>query len=74
MSDNYTYKDPNTDVLRAIDNAIIVVNGSDQEEYVYKNPDTDILHKFDELKDALKNSGGNKNAHKIVIIHEEIGE
>ena len=72
---SYNIKDPDTDMVKAINKCIDAVTGETGTEYEYKDPHTDVIQKMDELAAAIsEGGGGNKNAHEIIIIHEEIGE
>ncbi len=72
---SYEYKNPNTDMMKAISKCIDAADGTIGSEYHYDDPNTDVIQKMEELATAIsEGGGGNKNAHEIVIIHEEIGE
>ena len=54
----YQYKDPNTDMMKAISKCIDAADGTIDEQYEYKNPNTDVIRKMDELATAIASSGG----------------
>lgn len=58
MADEYEYKDPNTDIMKALSKAVDAATGETGTQYEYKNPDTDVIQKLEELTEAIANSGG----------------
>jgi len=54
----YQYKDPNTDMMKAISKCIDAADGTIDDQYEYKNPNTDVIKKMDELADAISESSG----------------
>ena len=54
----YQYKDPNTDMMKAISKCIDAADGTIDDQYEYKNPNTDIIKKMDELATAISEGGG----------------
>ena len=54
----YQYKDPNTDMMKAISKCIDAATGETGTEYEYDNPNTDVIQKMDELAEAIASSGG----------------
>ena len=54
----YQYKDPNTDMMKAISKCIDAADGTIDDHYEYKNPNTDIIKKMDELATAISEGGG----------------
>lgn len=63
----YQYKDPNTDMMKAISKCIDAADGTIDEQYEYKNPNTDVIKKMDELADAIAEGGGEIDT---LVIHE----
>ena len=58
----YQYKDPNTDMMKAISKCIDAADGTIDDQYEYKNPNTDVIKKMDELATAIsEGSGGSSN-------------
>lgn len=55
---SYEYKDPNTDMMKAISKCIDAATGETGTEYEYNNPNTDVIQKMDELAEAIAESGG----------------
>lgn len=55
---SYEYKDPNTDMMKAISKCIDAATGETGTEYEYKNPNTDVIKKMDELAVAISEGGG----------------
>ena len=54
----YQYKDPNTDMMKAIGKCIDAADGTIDDQYEYKNPNTDVIKKMDELAVAISEGGG----------------
>ena len=54
----YQYKDPNTDMMKAISKCIDAADGTIDDQYEYKNPNTDVIKKMDELATAISEGGG----------------
>ena len=54
----YQYKDPNTDMMKAISKCIDAADGTIDDQYEYKNPNTDVIKKMDELAIAISEGGG----------------
>lgn len=54
----YQYKDPNTDMMKAISKCIDAADGTIDGQYEYKNPNTDVIRKMDELATAISEGGG----------------
>ncbi len=54
----YQYKDPNTDMMKAISKCIDAADGTIDDQYEYKNPNTDVIRKMDELATAISEGGG----------------
>lgn len=52
------YKDPNTDIMKALSKAVDAATGETGTQYEYKNPNTDIIQKLEELIEAIATSGG----------------
>ena len=57
----YQYKDPNTDMMKAISKCIDAADGTIDDQYEYKNPNTDVIKKMDELATAISEGGGGGN-------------
>lgn len=64
----YQYKDPNTDMMKAISKCIDAADGTIDDQYEYKNPNTDVIRKMDELADAITEGGGSH------IVYEDISD
>lgn len=62
----YQYKDPNTDMMKAISKCIDAVTGETGTEYTYKDPNTDVIQKMDELAGAIAESGGGGGGSLII--------
>lgn len=62
----YTVKDSNVDMIKAIDKCIDAAKGITGTTYEYANPDTDILHKMDDLADAIASSGGGGGSTTLI--------
>ena len=58
MADEYEYKDPNTDIMKALSKAVDAATGETGTQYEYKNPNTDVIQKLEELTEAIATSGG----------------
>lgn len=58
MADEYVYKDPNTDMMKALSKAVDAATGKTGTQYEYKNPDSDVIQKLEELIEAIATSGG----------------
>lgn len=58
MADEYEYKDPNTDMMKALSKAVDAATGKTGTQYEYKNPDTDVIQKLEELTGAITSGGG----------------
>lgn len=54
----YQYKDPNTDMMKAISKCIDAADGTIDDQYEYKNPNTDVIQKMEELATAISEGGG----------------
>ena len=54
----YEYKNPNTDMMKAISKCIDAADGTIGSEYHYDNPNTDVIQKMDELADAIATHSG----------------
>lgn len=63
----YQYKDPNTDMMKAISKCIDAATGETGTEYAYKNPNTDVIQKMDELAGAIAESGGSGGGSFITL-------
>lgn len=61
MADEYEYKDPNTDMMKALSKAVDAATGETGTQYEYKNPNTDVIQKLEELIEAIATSGGSHN-------------
>ena len=61
----YQYKDPNTDMMKAISKCIDAADGTIDNQYEYKNPNTDVIRKMDELADAISEGGGRVGGRQI---------
>lgn len=55
---SYEYKNPNTDMMKAISKCIDAAIGKTGTEYEYDNPNTDVIQKMEELATAIASSGG----------------
>ena len=55
---SYTVKDPNVDMVKAINKCIDAAKGITGSTYEYKDPNTDVIQKMDELAGAISESGG----------------
>lgn len=55
---SYEYKNPNTDMMKAISKCIDAADGTIGSEYHYDNPNTDVIQKMDELADAIATHSG----------------
>lgn len=62
----YQYKDPNTDMMKAISKCIDAADGTIDEQYEYKNPNTDVIKKMDELATAISEGGGGGGGSKQI--------
>lgn len=62
---SYTIKDPNVDMVKAIDKCIDAAKGITGSTYEYKDPNTDVIQKMDELAEAISESGGGGSATLI---------
>lgn len=54
----YDYKNPNTDMMKAISKCIDAADGTIGSTYTYDNPNTDVIQKMDELADAIATHSG----------------
>lgn len=71
----YQYKDPNTDMMKAISKCIDAADGTIDDQYEYKNPNTDVIKKMDELATAISEGGGGSiRSLDLTPITAEIGE
>lgn len=61
----YQYKDPNTDMMKAISKCIDAADGTIDDQYEYKNPNTDVIKKMDELATAISEGGGGVRTFKL---------
>lgn len=61
----YQYKDPNTDMMKAISKCIDAADGTIDDQYEYKNPNTDVVKKMDELAEAIAEGGGSSTKTKF---------
>ena len=66
---SYEYKNPNTDMMKAISKCVDAATGETGTEYEYDNPNTDVIQKMDELAEAIAFSGGGGEIDTLVI-HE----
>ena len=55
---SYEYKNPNTDMMKAISKCIDAATGETGTEYEYDNPNTDVIQKMEELAEAIASSVG----------------
>ena len=55
---SYEYKNPNTDMMKAISKCVDAATGKTGTEYEYDNPNTDVIQKMEELATAIASSGG----------------
>ena len=62
---SYTVKDPDVDMVKAIDKCIDAAKGVTGKTYEYKDPNTDVIQKMDELAGAISESGGGGSATLI---------
>ena len=65
----YQYKDPNTDMMKAISKCIDAADGTIDDQYEYKNPNTDVIKKMDELATAISEGGGGGSSTSLENLH-----
>jgi len=67
------YKDPNTDIMKALSKAVDAATGETGTQYEYKNPNTDVIQKLEELIEAIATSGGGGGGHKYSTTEQVVG-
>lgn len=67
------YKDPNTDIMKALSKAVDAATGETGTQYEYKNPNTDVIQKLEELIEAITTSGGGGGGHNYSTTEQVIG-
>lgn len=65
------YKDPNTDIMKALSKAVDAATGETGTQYEYKNPNTDVIQKLEELTEAIATSGG--GSHNYSTSEQVVG-
>lgn len=73
MADEYVYKDPNTDMMKALSKAVDAATGKTGTQYEYKNPDSDVIQKLEELIEAIATSGGGGSSHNYLTTEHTVG-
>ncbi len=73
MTDEYEYKDPNTDIMKALSKAVDAATGETGTQYEYKNPNTDVIQKLEELTEAISTSGGGGSGHNYSTTEQVVG-
>ena len=68
------YKDPNTDIMKALSKAVDAATGETGTQYEYKNPNTDVIQKLEELIEAIATSGGGgSSGHNYSTTEQVVG-
>lgn len=67
------YKDPNTDIMKALSKAVDAATGETGTQYEYKNPNTDVIQKLEELIEAIATSGGGGGGHNYSTTEQVVG-
>lgn len=69
---SYEYKNPNTDIMKAISKCVDAADGTIGSEYHYNNPNTDVIQKMDELADAIATHSGGGGTPVYTVYSKDI--